>query len=389
MSATEPEHIVQIRETVRKFIETEIPRVRAIEWDANDKIPRSLLKQMGNLGLTGITTPAKYDGYGRDIYGAMAVIEELSKRSIGAASLFIMAACYGAMNISESGSEDQKRTYLPAIVAGDCLFSYGLSEPDVGADLATVKTRARRDGDKIIVNGIKRWCTGATLTDNIFVLVRDADSDKKYANLNIIIVPIGTLGITITPLDVIGSRGVGTTDVILEDVKVPADNVLGGADQWNTGWNKLAGATLDIEKLEVAAMCLGNAEGALQDAWAYAQERKQFGMAISGHQAIRHRLASAKAKLYAARQTLYHATGLATENLPCGVESSMAKYMVSELAQEVCLYAQRVMGAYGCARGEGGDMERYVREALVFPIAGGSSEIQLNNIANRLGLAKK
>lgn len=389
MSVTEPEHIVQIRDTVRKFVETEIPRSKAIEWDATDKIPRALLKQMAALGLTGITTPEEYGGYGRDIYGAMAVIEELSKRSIGTASLFIMAACYGAMNIYESGSEAQKQTYLPAIVGGDCLFSYGLSEPDVGADLATVKTRAKRDGDKIIINGTKRWCTGATMTDNIFVLARDADTDEKYRNLNLIIVPVDSKGITITPLDVIGSRGVGTTDVIFEDVAVPAENILGGADAWNSGWSKLAGATLDVEKLEVAAMCLGNAEGALADAWDYAQEREQFGIAISGHQAIRHRLAAGKAKLYSARQSLYHASGLANENIPCGVESSMAKYMVSELAQEVCLSAQRVMGAYGCARGEGGDMERYVREALVFPIAGGSSEIQLNNIATRLGLAKK
>lgn len=389
MSASEPEHIQQIRDTVRKFVDAEIPRTKAIEWDATDEIPRSLLKKMGDLGLTGITTPEEYGGYGRDIYGAMAVIEELSKRSIGAASLLIMAACYGAMNIYESGSEAQKRHFLPKLVAGECLFSYGLSEPDVGADLATVKTKASLSGDKITIDGTKRWCTGATITDNIFVLARDADSDDKYKNLNMIIVPVDTPGISITPLDVIGSRGVGTTDVIFKQVTVPAENILGGAEHWNMGWGKLAGATLDVEKLEVAAMCLGNAEGALQDAWDYAQDREQFGIAISGHQAIRHRLASAKAKLYAARQSLYHAAQLATDNVPCGVESSMAKYMVSELAQEVCLSAQRVMGAYGCARGEGGDMERYVREALVFPIAGGSSEIQLNNIANRLGLAKK
>ena len=389
MTSTEPEHIRQIRDTVRKFVETEIPRTKAIEWDATDKIPRQLLVKMGEIGITGITTPEDYGGYGRDIYGAMAVIEELSKRSIGAASLFIMAACYGAMNIYESGSEEQKRHYLPKLASGECLFSYGLSEPDVGADLATVKTRAKKNGDTLTINGTKRWCTGATLTDNIFVLARDADTDAKYKNLNMIIVPVDTPGISITPLEVIGSRGVGTTDVNFDDVTVPAENILGGAEHWNMGWGKLAGATLDVEKLEVAAMCLGNAEGALADAWAYAQEREQFGIAISGHQAIRHRLASSKAKLYAARQSLYHAAQLATGNIACGVESSMAKYMVSELAQEVCLSAQRVIGAYGCARGDGGDMERYVREALVFPIAGGSSEIQLNNIANRLGLRKK
>ena len=389
MSSIEPEHINQLRQTVRKFVEKEIPRSAAIAWDADDSVPRDLISKFGELGLTGVTTPVNYGGYGRDIYAAMAIIEELSKRSIASASVFIMAACYGAMNIFESGSEEQKKEFLPKIVEGKCLFAYGLSEPDVGADLATVKTRVRREGDKLIINGTKRWCTGATIADYVFVLCRDQEAQPKYKNLNMVIVPIKAVGITITPLDVIGSRGVGTTDVIFEDVQVPLENILGGSNNWNNGWSMLAGTTLDVEKLEVAAMALGTAEGALADAWQYSQERIQFDVPICAHQAIRHRLAAAKSKLYAARQSLYSAANLATENLPCGVETSMAKYVVAELTQEVTLAAQRVMGAYGCAKGEGGDMERYVRESLVFPIAGGSSDIQLNNIANRLGLPRK
>ncbi len=148
----------------------------------------------------------------------------------------------------------------------------------------------------------------------------------------------------------------------------------------------LAGPTLDVEKLEVAAMALGVGEGAIEDAWQYAQERVQFGKPIAAQQAIRHSLARCRTQLLAARLMLYHAADLANRNEPCTVESSMAKLFVCQEVQEVVLACQRVLGAYGCMTGS--DMDRYVREALVFPIAGGSTEIQLNNIANRMGLPK-
>lgn len=389
MSALEAEHISQIRETVRRFVEKEIPTSAAIKWDIEDQIPQEVINKLGELGLMGITIPEEYGGFGRDIVGAMAVIEELSKRSIGAASVFIMAACYAGMNIFESGSEAQKQHYLPLIANGKSLFAYGLSEPDVGADLAMVKTRVEKQDDMLTINGAKRWCTGATIANNIFVLCHSKGNDNKYKNLNMVIVPTDTPGISITPLDVIGSRGIGTTDVIFDNVQVPSKNILGGEDMWDRGWEQLAGSTLDVEKLEVAAMALGNAEGALAEAWEYSQQREQFGVPISAHQAIRHRLASAKAKLFVVRQSLYNTAELANNNISCGVESSMVKLQSAEMCQEVVLAAQRVMGAYGCVRGEGGSMDQFVREGLVFPIAGGSSDIQLNNLANRLGLARK
>ena len=193
-------------------------------------------------------------------------------------------------------------------------------------------------------------------------------------------------GVSITSIETIGMRGPGTTDVIFEDVRLPIENVVGGKPGWNCGWEKLAGPALDVEKLEVAAMALGVAEGALDDAWRYSQDRVQFGKPIAAHQAIRHALADARTKLLAARLMLYQGAALADRDAPCSVETSMAKLFVCQVAQEVALASQRVLGAYGCVRGA--DIERQVREALVFPIAGGSTEIQLNNIANRLGLPR-
>ena len=389
MQISEPEHIQQLRETLMRFVDKEIPRQLAMEWDRDDTMPRDFLKKLADLGLTGMTVPEEYGGYGRDIHATMAAIEEISKRSLGAAGFLISAACYGAMNIVESGSAEQKAELLPKIVSGDLMFAYGLTEPDVGADLASVKTRVRRDGDKLIINGAKRFCTGAVFADYIFTFCRTEEDLPRYKNLNMILVPKDSPGVTVTPMDAISQRGMGTTDVVFENVEVPVSSIVGGESNWNQGWGMLAGPVLDVEKLEVAAMALGAAEAALADAWQYSQDREQFGVPICVHQSVRHRLAKAKSSLLAARLTLYHAADLADNDQPCGVETSIAKYFVAEQAQEVVLACQRVMGAYGCVNGDGGDMFRYVRESLVIPIAGGSSDIQLNNIANRLGLPRK
>jgi len=162
-------------------------------------------------------------------------------------------------------------------------------------------------------------------------------------------------------------------------------NIVGGSEMWNRGWSLLAGRALDVEKIEITAVTFGIAQAAVEEAWEYAGQRRQFGKPISAHQAIRHDLADARTKLEACRLMLYRAAWLANENKPCSVETSMAKLFVADTAVEIALICQRVMGAYGLA--EGYDMERNVRDLLGMPIVGGSSNMQKNNIANRLGLA--
>jgi alkylation response protein AidB-like acyl-CoA dehydrogenase len=382
----EPEHIVMLRDALRRFVENEMPRDKVAEWDKCDELPKDVLKKLAELGVMGLTFTAAHGGTGRDIYATMVVIEELSKRSTAVSSPYIMSACYAGMNLHESGSDEQKESLLPGVSTGDIRFAYGLTEPDVGADLASVKTNARLEGDKLIVNGSKRFCTGAQHAQYIYTLLNSDRDAPKYKNLSIVLIPTDAKGISITPIDAISQRGPGTTDVHFDNVSVDIDQVLGGREQLNRGWNALAGPTLSVERLEVAAMALGIGEAALADAWQYSTERQQFGKPICSHQAIRHSLANCKTKLYAARLSLYNAVALADNDQPCDIESSMAKLFVCQAAQEVTLACQRIMGAYGCV--SGGDMERYVRETLVFPIAGGSTEIQLNNIANRSGLPR-
>ena len=386
MDFSDPEHITQLREVVRRFVAREMPRAEASRWDKADEFPRHIFEKMVELGVTGSTIPEEYGGTGRDILATMVTIEELAKRSFPVAVSYINCACYGGMNILESGSDEQKRTLLPRIARGEILFAYGLTEPDVGADLASVKTTAERRGDTIVINGAKRFLTGAKIANYIYLLVRSDRSAPRYKNLSLILVPPDRPGITMTQIGTLGLKGFPSYDVTFENVEVPAANIVGGEAGWNKGWPMLAGPTLDVEKLEVAAIGIGVADAAIEDAWAYSQDRLQFGKPVSAYQSIRHMLADARTKLHAARLMMYHAAWRADRYLSCGVESSMAKLFVTETAKDIVLTCQTVLGAYGYA--EGFDLERYVRDVLLLPIIGGSSAIQRNNIANRLGLPR-
>lgn len=381
--ADEPEHITMLRDTMRKFVAAELPREKARRLDREKRVDMESFRRLAALGVCGLTIPEEYGG-SRDLVAALAVIEELARRGMFLCGPFIHCAFYGGMNISENGSDEQKRELLPKLLRGEILFAYGLSEPDVGGDLASVTTRARREGDKVIINGTKRWCTGARFADYIYCLVKSDPEAPRYRNLSFLLVPKTTAGLTIQDIEHTGLRYAETCDVIFEEAAVPAANIVGGEAGWNHGWKILAGVSLEVEKLEITACALGIAATAVEDAWQYSQERKQFGRPICTHQAVRHSLVEARTKLQACRHMLYHAAWLANQGKPCSVESSMAKLFVGDTAVEIVLACQRVMGAYGCASEY--DMERYVRDLLVMPIVGGSSNMQKNNIANRLGL---
>ena len=389
MNFDEGEQIAMLRETLRRFLDKEMPRERASQLDQEATFCKDTFARLCELGVTGLTVPVEYGGAGVDVLSAIVVIEELAQRGTALAGPYIHCAFYGAMNIVENGDEAQRQEFLPRLAKGEILFAYGLSEPDVGGDLASVGVTARRsdDGRHCIINGTKRWCTGARAADYIYTLARTGPKEDRYKNLSLILVPTATPGITIVDIDHLGLRYAATTDVIFEDVQVPIENVVGGADAWNRGWPMLAGRSLDVERLEITAVALGIATAAVNDAWQYAGERRQFGVPISGHQAVRNMLVEARTKLAACRHMLYHAAWLATEGRDCSVQSSMAKLFVADNAVDIVLTCQRVMGAYGCAREY--DMERYVRDIVCMPIVGGSSNMQKNNIAGRLRLPTK
>jgi alkylation response protein AidB-like acyl-CoA dehydrogenase len=385
--ADESDALSDLRTMLQRFVTEEMPPEKVRLWDREHRFPPELFRKLADLGVCGVTIDPADGGQGEDLVAAVAIIEELCRGGAFAAGPFIHCAFYGGMNISENGSEAQKRAYLPKLARGEHLFAYGLSEPDVGGDLASVRTTARRTPDGgVVVNGFKRWCTGADFADTLYCLVQSDDEAPRHANLSFVLIPASAPGVTVHPIEHANLRYTLSSDVILENVELPPESIVGGEAGWNQGWGMLAGRALDVEKLEITAVTFGIAQAAVEEAWAYAQDRKQFGKPISGHQVIRHRLVEAKTRLEACRHMLYHAAWLANAGRPCSVETSMAKLFVADTAVEIGLACQRVMGAYGLS--EGHDMERHVRDLIGMPIVGGSSDMQKNNIASLLGLAR-
>jgi alkylation response protein AidB-like acyl-CoA dehydrogenase len=380
------EERTMMRDTIRNFIEKEMPREKVKQWDKDNHFPIEVHAKLAELGFMGLTVSEEYGGSGKDILATVIVIEELCSRSMAVGCAYIQSSCYAGLNLEEVGSAAQKDTLLPQVAHDGMMFAYGLTEPDVGADVASVRTQAQRDGDTLIINGSKRFCSGAAISDYIYTLVRSGPPDQRYRNLSLVLIPPTAQGVTLEPQDTLGLKGGGTFDVSFADVEVPVDNIVGGEASWNKGWEMLAGPGLDIEKVEVAAMALGIAKAAVSDAWDYAQERVQFGKPICTIQSIRHMLADAKTKLEACRLMTYNAAALVDEGKPAAVETSMAKLFVCDTARDIVLSCQQILGAYGYVRDF--DMERYVRDILVMPILGGSSAIQKNNICNRLRLPR-
>lgn len=382
----EADHIRQLRESVQRFVLEHAPIERVNEWDRNNRIPPELIGKIARLGVCGLTLPEAQGGPGRDVHAMVAVIEELARASMALSSLYIMNTVYGCMNVAASCTAEQQQRWLPDLLAGKSLFALGLSEPDVGGDLASVSTRAERCGDRVIINGSKRWCSGADMADYIYALVRSGSSDQRRQNLSFVIIPTDARGVSMQSVNTMGCHGIPTNDVQFDEVDVPFDHVVGGESGWDNGWSILAGPALEAEKLQLPALAIGIARAAVDEAWEYSQQRSQFGKKICGHQAVRHQLAEAKTRLLACSLMLSHAADLVQAELPSAAETSMAKLFVAETTTDIVLSCQRVMGAYGYA--EGFSMERYVRDILAMPIFGGSSAIQMNNIANLLGLPK-
>lgn len=380
------EQIAMIRDSVRSFVEKEMPRDLVKQWDKTNHFPRDVHNKLVEMGCMGLTVPEEYGGTGRDITATVVVIEELCSRSMAVGCAYIQSSCYAGLNLVEVASPEQKDRLLPRVAGEGLMFAYGLSEPDVGSDVASVRSSAVREGNTIVVNGAKRFCSGAAISDYIYALVRTGPVDERYKNLSIVLVPPDAPGVLLEPQDTLGLKGGGTYDVSFNDVEVPAENIVGGESGWNQGWSKLAGPGLDIEKVEVAAMALGIAKAAVEDAWNYSQERIQFGKPICTLQSIRHMLAEVKTKLEACRLMTYNAAWLVDQNRNAAVETAMTKLFVCDTCRDIVLTCQQVMGAYGYVRDF--DMERYVRDILVMPILGGSSAIQKNNICNRLKLPR-
>lgn len=370
-----------LRKTVQDFVNRDCPRELIRKLDEKDEFPRELFEKLADMGITGIGIPEEYGGQGGDIIDTVIVTEELSKRYPALSWVLGLSTLYGGDMIYRSGSEQQKRFYLPKIAKGELLFSFALTEPDAGSDAANQHTTAIQDGDNYIINGTKMFITGGYESDFIMTMTR---TDKpRYKGLTYFLVSTKSKGFNKKKLEKLGYKGSSVCELVYDNVAVPEENILGGPEGLNNGWKYMIDL-LNDERVGLAAGGLGIAEAAYEDALQYAKERVQFGQPIGKFQAIAHMLVEMATKIEAARLLTYEAAWLITQNVPYAKECSMAKYYATEVAKEVSLQGLQIFGGYGYMMDS--DMQRYVRDAILLPIGGGTTEIEKNIIAHMIGL---
>lgn len=336
---------------------------------------RSMLKKFADLGWLGVSLPAEYGGGGAGFVDECVFLESTSR---GLAPIHAYGtALTAAQTYLRWGNDAQKREIVSNIAAGR-LEAIALSEPMAGSDLAGVRLSSERDGDSYLINGQKTWITAAHLAENILVLAREDATVGKHRGLTLLMVPVQSSGVEVRPIDTMEAHTVN--DVFFTDVRVPLSSVVGIA---GNGWKQLMRG-LGVERLIIAAMSLGAAQRALDDAIRYVKEREAFGTTVSSFQVIRHRVADLATDIEIARAFLYDVAGRIDAGREDNLarESSMAKLRCTEVAKNAALQALQMMGANGYAREYG--IEGQVRRALAPPIYGGTNEIQREIIARSL-----
>ena len=369
-----------LRKMYREFAQNEVKPLAA-ELDEEERFPAETIPKLAKLGLLGIPFPKKYGGAGGDNLAYAMTVEEIAK-TCGTTSVIICAhtslCCYP---IYAYGTEEQKMKYLPDLLSGRKLGAFGLTEPGAGTDASGQQTTAVLEGDHYVLNGVKCFITNATEAET-FVVFAMTDKSKGNHGISAFIVEKDFPGFSIGKHEKkMGIRGSATSDLIFEDCRVPAENLLG---QEGKGF-KIAMGTLDGGRVGVAAQALGIGEGAIDEAVAYTRERVQFGKRISQFQNTQFQLADMKARADAAQLLVYRAACAKDAGDPkCGFYSSMAKLFAAEMASDVTRRAVQLFGGYGYTREY--PVERMMRDAKITEIYEGTSEVQRMVIANNLGV---
>lgn len=367
----------QLRDAAREFARAELKEV-AIACEEHAEPPsRPLVKRYAEMGFLGVNIPAEYGGLGLGNLEALLIVEEFAKIS-SAVAFPVFESCVGPVKaIEHFGSAALKKKIIPAVCQGDMVVAIAMSEPDAGSALTDLKTKAAVRGDKVIVNGMKRWCSGGGHADGYLVYVRMAD-DPGARGIGAVFVEKGAAGVSFGSQEsLMGFRGVPSSDIYFEDVELPIENIVVPAG----GFGKLMEA-FDLERCGNATMALGQASGALEDVVDYVQERRQFGKPIVDFQAVQLRLAEMQMRVEAARLLIHRVACNSQLGLPSILDSSVAKCFANEIAREVTGSAVQLMGAYGYSKAFG--MERRMRDAWGWGIAGGAIDIQKVNIASAM-----
>ena len=366
------------RGTVRSFVDKEIaPHIE--EWEAAGRMPRWIWPRMGELGLLGVEYDDKYGGGGSDVLTSAVLHEECARSRSGSFAMAVGVHCdMASPHLYWTGSEALKEKYLPAICRGEALTAIAVTEPGGGSDVAAIRTRAVRDGDHYVINGAKMFITNGATADVFFLAARveTADTGKRHRGISMFLVERTTPGFTVSrTLDKMGMRASDTAELSFQDMRVPAEHLLG---REGIGFYEVM-RVFQRERLVAGLHAVAMAQRALEDTIAYVRERQAFGGPLSDKQVIRHKLADLATQIEAGRWLTYAACAKFAAGEECVREISMVKLFTAEMVNRVAYDCVQLHGGYGYMREFA--VERFARDARLMTIGGGTSEIMRDIIA--------
>jgi alkylation response protein AidB-like acyl-CoA dehydrogenase len=373
---------------VRQFVDEQI-LPQAEHYDAVDEFPEPIVAQMRELGLFGVTIPEEHGGMGLDLTTYAMIVEELSRGWISISGI-VNTHFIGSYLLMKFGTADQRARLLPKMATGEIRAAFSMSEPELGSDVAAIKSSARKtDEGDYEINGQKMWVTNGLMSGVVFVLVRtDRDASPPHRGLTCFIASkepgaSENPGLLVPPkIKKLGYKGVESTELVFDGYRCAADMILGGEDAGlNKGFGQMMDA-LEVGRVNVAARGVGIAQRALELGLKYAQERKAFGKPIAEHQAIQFKLADMATKVEAARLLMLKAARMKDAGQRSDVEAGMAKLFASETGKEVVEDSFRIHGGYGYSKEY--EIERLYRDAPLLLIGEGTSEIQRMVIGRKL-----
>lgn len=371
-----------LRKTVHDFAQAEVAPVIAGYYE-REEFPYDLVAGMGRMGLFGLPLPEEYGGMGGDYFALCLALEELARVDSSVAITLEAGVSLGAMPIYRFGTEEQKRTWLPALCSGEALGAFGLTEPGGGSDAGATRTTAKLDGDDWVINGSKAFITnsGTDITRLVTVTAVTGSKPDGRKEISAIIVPSGTPGFTVAPkYSKVGWNASDTHELAFDDCRVPARNLLG---ERGRGYAQFL-SILDEGRIAIAALSVGLAQGCVDECLRYVGEREAFGHKIGAYQAIQFKIADMEARAHTARLAYYQAAAKLLRGEPFKKEAAIAKLVSSNAAMDNAREATQVFGGYGFMNEFA--VGRFYRDAKILEIGEGTSEVQRMLIARELGL---
>ncbi len=368
----------EFRALLRDFVDREVIPV-AREWEQAGRYPTEIVKGLADMGLFGITVPEEYGGLDLDPVSFALVFEELSRGWMGIAGV-LGSHSLSCRLISLHGTDEQKKKYLPELATGERRTGIGLTEPDAGTDLQGIRTTARLDGDEYVINGTKMWITNARYANPLPVLVKtDTTASPAHKGMSVLLVEQGTPGLSVLKdIPKLGYKGTESCEVLLDNVRVPVENLVGGVE--GRGMQQVLSA-LEWGRVNIAARSVGVAQRAFDEALSYSKARKAFKQPISDFQAIQLKLASMATNLQAARLMAYWAADAVAQGRADG-QTGMAKIFCSDVALEAAIDSMKVHGGYGFSTEY--EVERLYRDAPLMSIGEGTNDVLRTVVAKSL-----